>query len=120
MVTRSKYTSGTSSSCSEIKNASLLNIGIDSDQLAALKEHHAKLVRESDKLRNQRIQIEDVLRQKEETMVTLQAERQAILARKTALNACNEKLRRQMQKIKTLPLPVGKFPIQCTTLSCPI
>lgn len=106
----------TSSACTEIHGANLLNIGVDRAELQRQQELHARLLRQSDALKNERVRLDSELGQLEETSAQLRASRAAHLAKVQALKVCSEKVTRHAAKIKRLPAIVSELFHICRVL----
>lgn len=65
-------------------------------------------MRKSDRLKSGRIQIEDQMKEIDDSTNELVAERQVVNDKTRKLETCNENLRRHIKKIERMAQPIGK------------
>ncbi|XP_055627453.1 structural maintenance of chromosomes protein 5 isoform X2 [Toxorhynchites rutilus septentrionalis] len=97
-MTKSRYTGEKSSRCDELHALNLLNKNVDPEVLDERKRTYQRLVRECDKIRNHRNQIENQIKEIQEQCTELSGERRKIEEKFNRYQQSKLKTKRQEQK----------------------
>lgn len=97
-MSKSRYTGEKSSRCDELHSLNLLNKNVDPELLDERKRAYQRLVRECDKIRNHRNQIENQIKEIQEQCTELSGERRKIEEKFGRYQQCKIKTKRQEQK----------------------
>ncbi|XP_062563609.1 structural maintenance of chromosomes protein 5 [Armigeres subalbatus] len=101
-ISKSRYTGEKSSRCDEFHSMNLLNKNVDPEALQERKYALDRLVRECDKIRNHRTQIEADISRVQEQCSELNAERRQVDEKFTRYQNFKHKTKRQEQKCSDL------------------
>uniref|UniRef100_A0A8D8ITH6 Structural maintenance of chromosomes protein 5 n=1 Tax=Culex pipiens TaxID=7175 RepID=A0A8D8ITH6_CULPI len=101
-VSKSRYTGEKSSRCDDLHQLNLLNKNVDPELLNERKRALQRLVKECDKIRNHRGEIENQLKQIQDQCSELTAERRQLDEKFNHYQQCKQKIKRLEQKCSDL------------------
>ncbi|EAA00424.3 AGAP011623-PA [Anopheles gambiae str. PEST] len=101
-VSKSRYTGEKSTRSDALRTLNLLNRSTDHALLAQKRQEHQRLVRECDKIRNQRGQIENSIKELQERCAELREQKRDLQEQLSKYQQTKMKVKRQEQKCKEL------------------